>query len=210
MEFAQSKKKRKPLPGYAIFIIVFGSISLIVGIARGILEAQTEQTVKQYQDLMSGGSSTSSSSTTSVIGVTPVSYKGISIKIPKGWTSETTDQEGGLVHQISLESPDVDGANISWARGNAFLPPREWVQTMHDTGGEDFNGFSPEEITECTYCGEQAYQFIFSMKQLGFTYYSKFLAFKKGGYTIGIFTMSDLRSNLSKKFSFIEDTLTIE
>lgn len=209
MEFAESKKKRKPLPGYAILIIVLGSLSLIGGIAKGILTAQTEQAARQVQDLLQGDAS-SSTSTESFVGVTPLSFKGLSMKIPKGWTSETTDEAGGLVHQIYLESSDVDYSVISWGISSNLQSPKDWIQFFHDEGGKDFSEYSPGEITTVSYCGEDAYSFSFSYKQLGFTFYGKGFSFKKDGNTFMVMNMSDLRSNLSKRFSFIEETITIE
>lgn len=210
MEFAQSKKKRKPLPGYAILIIVLGSLSLIGGIGRAILQAQTEQTVKQYQDLMQGKASTSSPSTFSTVGVTPVSYKGLSIKIPQGWTSETSEESGGLVHQIYLESPDVDYTTISWGLSSNLMSAKEWMQSTHDSEDEIFPNFSPGDISEITYCGQKAYTLNCSMKKLGFTYYATIITFERSGYTFMVMNMSDLQSNLSKKFGFVEETLSIQ
>lgn len=209
MEFAESKKKRKPLPGYVIAIIVFGSISIIFGVIKGVVQAQTEQTMAQVNDLMNGGNTSYTSSTTSYVGVTPVNYKGLSIKIPKGWKSETSEEAGGIIHQIYVESADVDYSTISWGRSSNMMSPKEWIQTMHDTGGEDFPNFSPGEITDITYCGQNAYSLSCSMKKLGFTYYAKIITFQKGGNTFMVMNMSDLRSNLSKKFGFVEETLTI-
>lgn len=210
MEFAKSKKKRKPLPGYAIFIIIFGSLSVIVGIARGIVQAQTEKSMAQVNDLLGKGPSTSSVSSESYIGVTPVIYKGVSMKIPKGWTYETSEEQGGLVHQVYIESPDVDYSTISWGRSSDMISPKEWIQNIHDTGGEDFPNFSPGDISSVTYCGQDAYSFDFSMKKLGFTYYARIITFEKGGNCIMVMNMSDFKSSLSKKFGFVDESLATD
>ena len=165
--------------------------------------------IPHTQDLLQGDTS-SSSSTESYVGVNPVSFKGISLKIPKGWKSETSDGAGGLVHQIYLESPDVDYSVISWGHSYNLQSPEDWIRSFHDDGGAEFSEYSPGEISNASFCGEEALAFSFSYKQLGFTFYGKGISFKKDGYTFMVTTMSDLRSNLSKKYGFIEQTLTIE
>lgn len=210
MEFAQPKKKRKPLPGYAILIIVFGSLSVVFGIARGIIQAQTEKTAAQVYDLLNGESSSSSLSSGSYVGVTPIVYNGLSMKIPKGWTYETSDEGGGLAHQVCIESPDVENSTITWGHSSNMLSPSEWIQSIHDTGGDSFPDFSPGEVSRTTYCGQDAYTFDCSMKKLGFTYYARFFTFEKNGQHFMVVNLSDFKSSLSSKFGFIENTLTVE
>jgi hypothetical protein len=142
--------------------------------------------------------------------VIPASYKGLSLKIPSGWTSESSELEGGLLHQLEIESPDVDLAYIIWAKNSQVLPPSEWAQMTHDSLGEEYNEFSASDISKTTFSGQDAYTFNFSYKKLGFKFYCKCIMFVKDGYGVGVLTQSDLQSHLSSRFGFIEETLLFE
>ena len=202
MELENKQKERKALPWYAVLIIALGSIFTIVGFYKGFLEAKLEKEISQLYD-----EKYSSTSSETYTGVKPVYYKGLSLYIPKGWTYET--EENGILHQMTLESADVDMSIIVWAPSVYTLSPREWIQNTYDNDDGDLPILSPSAISSITYCGCDAYTFSFSSKKLGFTYYDKIICFEKDGYTLMILNMSDYRSHLSKMFDFIEKTLTV-
>lgn len=209
MEFAESKKERKTLPGYVIFIIIFGILSVLIGLVKGCVQAQTEKTIAQYYDAITSQNSTSPEADESNTGVIPVRYKGLLVKIPKDWKYEMSDMEDGLLHQIQIESPNVDCTTILWGSTSYTNSPKEWISSVRETAGEGFSNYVPGEINKSRYCGETAYTFDYSAKMLGFTYYVRIIMFEKGGSNIMVMNVTDFKSRLSQKFLFVENTLEI-
>ena len=219
MEFAESKKTRKPLPEYAIIIIVIAAITGIIGIIKGVLSAQINQAAAEITETFNGYSS--SAATSSYDGVTPVAFKNLSIMIPEGWTYETIEGKPGAVDRLYLESQDSETSNIYWLRvSDAIVKPtlREWLQPMYDSLGDSlagalddsFDNFVAEDITEFPYCGEGALSFNYKYDYMGFQVYGQCIALLKDGNYVMVMNTSDLRSHLASRFDFIEKTLTLD
>ncbi len=191
-------------------IIVLAVIFLIIGIVRGVLSAQVEKAADQVMDYMGMNPSGIPVDETSFLGTEPITYKEVSLKIPKGWTYEGKVLENGLVHQIYMESSDLDSVTLSWVINTAQLSNEEYAQILYDTIDEAWSIDYTNGIVPMDYFGDEAYGFDLVATNLGFKYFGKCFTFRKGGYLFSEMRFSELRSHLGDRFNFIEETMEVQ